>query len=85
MAFIISGNPEALTQTVPPSDNYLSGPAPKHLDIKCIAESTGEHSVFFGGGGCKYLTIPLNRREQKTPVHLLIFKMLSSLVDSSWN
>lgn len=50
------------------------------LCIKCIAEHAIEYPVFG-----KYLTIPLNRIEKKPPVHLLIFRMLSSRVDSSWN
>lgn len=50
------------------------------LRFKCIALCATGHSVF-----CKYLTIPLNRREQNTLVHLFNFKMLSSLVGSSWN
>lgn len=50
------------------------------LCIKCIAECAIEYSGF-----CKYLTIPLNRIERKPHAHLLIVKMLSSLVDSSWN
>lgn len=30
---VISGNPEAVTQTVAPSVNYLSAPAPKHYYV----------------------------------------------------